>query len=90
MWNKWGKNEEENLRLWEPLTFDTQKIHQNASKFKPYPIIQLVRYQIDKFWKYIPIYPHHWVSHDTVRSTESSCVHGGSPMFTSYWYNHIQ
>ena len=30
------KNEEENLRLREPLTFAPQKIYQHASKFKPY------------------------------------------------------
>jgi len=33
---KGGKNEEENLRLIEPLTFAVQKIYQHASKFKPY------------------------------------------------------
>jgi hypothetical protein len=31
-----GKNEEENLRLIEPLTFAAQKIYQHASNVKPY------------------------------------------------------
>ena len=34
--SKGGKNEEENLRLREPLTFASPKIYQYASKFKPY------------------------------------------------------
>ena len=40
--NKYGKNEEENLGLWEPLTFDIQKAYQNVSKIKPYSNMYLV------------------------------------------------